>query len=99
MFITPKQLGPTSLILYFLHSSTNSFSSLAPSSSISLNPAEITTIFLIPISPHSSTVAGIKCEGMVITARSTGPCSLIDVQAGIPSISPPLILTGTISPL
>ncbi len=69
----PKQLGPTSLISNSLHMSTSCFSSSAPTSSVSLNPAEITTRFFVPVSPTSLTAAGTKGDGMTTTARSTGP--------------------------
>ncbi len=69
--IMPRQFGPITRIPYFLAISPTSFSSFAPASSTSLNPAETIIAPLIPFLPTSSITAGVNLLGAATTARST----------------------------
>ena len=68
--VIPKLLGPIIFMPYFLPRATSSFSLSTPSPPISLNPAVITTMFLTPNSPHSSTTGFTKTLGIEIITRS-----------------------------
>ena len=80
VFNTPRQFGPTHLIPYERIFSRSCFSSSAPSLPVSLNPAVMIHIPLMPFSWHWSIVSRTNLALTTITARSTSPgTSLIEV--------------------
>src|SRR5215204_2529457 len=70
-FMTPRQLGPTILILPRLASSRTWRSSFAPSDPVSLKPAEIIMAPSTPASTHSRIISGTAGAGATMSARST----------------------------
>ena len=70
-FITPRQLGPTILILPRLASSRTRCSSSTPSGPVSLKPAEMMMAPSTPASTHSPMMSGTAGAGATMTARST----------------------------
>ncbi len=70
VLMTPKQLGPTTDILYFAARRTTSASSRPPASPISRNPEEMTTTPRAPIFPRSSTTSATAGAGTMTTPRS-----------------------------
>ncbi len=71
VFNSPTQFGPTRFKSYLSLIRISSDSSTAPSRPASLKPAEITTTFEIPFSPHCSITSGTLTAGTATTARST----------------------------
>src|SRR3989337_1398213 len=68
--ISPRQFGPRSLMPRFLAFDRTSFSSLAPSAPVSLNPADIIITAFMPFLAQSSSTGGINFGGITIIARS-----------------------------
>ena len=70
--MTPRQLGPTSLISASLHNLWISFSISYPSPPTSLNPAETMIIPLTPLVMQSFTAWSASLGGRITMARSMG---------------------------
>ena len=99
-FIIPRQLGPSSAILFALHSSMIRCSRSYPSLSTSLNPAVMTMADFAPRSARASMEGTTNRGGTDMTARSSPRGrSAISVTTASPSISPPLGFTGKSFPL
>ena len=91
----PWQFGPNTRTPYFLALARNTAWSFAPSSPISLNPAELMTTALTPFFPQSSIACGTSLAGMMMCARSTAPgISSSDLYALMPRTSGAVGLIG-----
>ena len=93
--IAPMQLGPTKRMPDFWAIATNSFWAIAPASSASAKPEDITMTTLTPAAAQSSTASFTDEAGTITRASSIGALtSVIFVNASKPRITPPLGLTG-----
>ena len=72
VLMIPRQLGPMSGMPAARTASRNRSSSFAPSSPVSLKPAEISTIALTPAAAASATTSRTAAAGTTTTARSAG---------------------------
>src|SRR5471030_3193589 len=97
--MTPKQLGPTMRIFDSRAMARISCSSRAPSSPISLKPAEMTMAPRTPAAAHSRMTPGTAFAGVITTARSIGcgKAATFD-QHFTPSTCSRFSLTGKIVP-
>ena len=73
VLITPRQLGPSTLMPYLEAISPTRRSSSAPSGPVSRNPADMMTATFTPFLPACSITPGTTVLGTATTAMSTGP--------------------------
>ncbi len=72
VFMTPRQLGPTTRMSAARAIDSTWRSSSAPAGPISRKPAEMMMAPLTPLTAHSAMIPGTEVAGVTMTASSTG---------------------------